>query len=54
LAISCVTNMAAGISGGKIDHDEVLATGQRVRGRFVTLLRDVLPRIQQYLDSRPA
>ena len=54
LAISCVTNMAAGISGGKISHDEVLDTGQRVRGRFVTLLRDVLPRIQQYLDSRPA
>ncbi len=46
LAISCVTNMAAGISGEKINHDEVLETGQRVRGKFLALLRAVLPRIE--------
>ena len=32
LAISCVTNMAAGILPQKIDHDEVLETGRMVRG----------------------
>lgn len=47
LAISCVTNMAAGLSGAKIDHDEVLQTGERVRSKFLALLRAVLPRIQQ-------
>jgi len=52
LAISCVTNMAAGMSGEKISHDEVLETGQRVRGKFLTLLRAVLPKIDQYLNSR--
>jgi len=51
LAISCVTNMAAGISSGKINHDEVLETGERVRTKFLTLLRAILPRINTYLGS---
>jgi purine-nucleoside phosphorylase len=50
LAISCVTNMAAGLSGEKINHDEVLETGERVRGRFLVLLRTVLPKIHAYLE----
>ncbi len=49
LAISCVTNMAAGMSGGKINHAEVLETGQRVRAKFLALLRAVLPRIADSL-----
>jgi len=54
LAISCVTNMAAGMSGEKINHEEVLETGERVRGKFLALLRTVLPRMGQYLDARSA
>jgi purine-nucleoside phosphorylase len=49
LAISCVTNMAAGLSSGKINHDEVLETGERVRSKFLTLLRGILPRVQRHL-----
>ena len=49
LAISCVTNMAAGMSGEKISHDEVLETGERVRGKFLALLWAVLPKIDAYL-----
>jgi len=45
LAISCVTNMAAGILDKPINHEEVLETGRRVRGDFVALLRAVLPKI---------
>jgi purine-nucleoside phosphorylase len=45
LAISCVTNMAAGMSEGEINHAEVLATGERVRETFVALLTAILPRI---------
>lgn len=45
LAISCVTNMAAGISEQALSHEDVLATGERVRGDFVALLRGVLPEI---------
>ncbi|PYX06235.1 MAG: purine-nucleoside phosphorylase, partial [Acidobacteria bacterium] len=43
LAISCVTNMAAGILDKPINHEEVLETGRRVRGDFIALLRAVLP-----------
>ncbi len=45
LAISCVTNMAAGISDDVLSHGDVLATGERVKGDFVALLRAVLPEI---------
>jgi purine-nucleoside phosphorylase len=53
LAISCVTNMAAGMTGEKITAEEVLETGQRLSGEFLALLRAVLPRIQGYLDRHP-
>jgi purine-nucleoside phosphorylase len=49
LAISCVTNVAAGMSGEKINHQEVLETGERVRSKLVSLLRAVIPGIQQRL-----
>jgi purine-nucleoside phosphorylase len=45
LAISCVTNMAAGILPVKLVHQEVLETGARVRDTLVSLLRSVLPRL---------
>ena len=45
LAISCVTNMAAGLSGQTINHEEVLETGQRVKGTLLALLRAVLPKV---------
>jgi purine-nucleoside phosphorylase len=45
LAISCVTNMAAGISDEVLSHEDVLATGERVKGDFVALLRAILPEI---------
>jgi len=45
LAISVVTNMAAGILDKPIHHEEVLETGERVKGQFAALLRAVLPRI---------
>lgn len=45
LAISCVTNMAAGILDQPLSHQEVMETGQRVKNSFEALLRAVLPRI---------
>jgi purine-nucleoside phosphorylase len=45
LAISCVTNMAAGILDQPINHQEVLETGERVKGQFIALLRAVIPRM---------
>jgi len=45
LAISCVTNMAAGILDQPLSHTEVMETGERVKGQFIALLRAVIPPI---------
>jgi len=50
LAISCVTNMAAGILDQILSHEEVLATTERVKGDFIALLRAVLPEITASQD----
>jgi purine-nucleoside phosphorylase len=42
LAISCVTNMAAGILDKPLSYVEVFETTERVRGDFVALLRAVI------------
>lgn len=54
LAISVVTNMAAGITGEKLTHDEVMETGERVRGKLVALLRSVLPKIHRSVEHPAA
>jgi len=45
LAISCVTNMAAGMCAGEIHHEDVLETGERVRATLLSLLAEILPRL---------
>jgi purine-nucleoside phosphorylase len=45
LGISCVTNLAAGLSGEKLKHEEVLEIGRRVSGTFLKLLSALLPRL---------
>lgn len=47
LGISCITNMAAGISDEPINHEEVMATGDRVRETFSELLRRVISAINR-------
>jgi purine-nucleoside phosphorylase len=37
-AISCITNMAAGMSGSLLDHSEVEETARETRGRFISLI----------------
>ncbi|HTW56942.1 MAG TPA: purine-nucleoside phosphorylase [Terriglobales bacterium] len=51
LAISCVTNMAAGILDQPLSHAEVMETGERVKSTFESLLRAVLPRIAEGLQD---
>jgi purine-nucleoside phosphorylase len=45
LGISCVTNMAAGITGATLTAEEVFETGARVKNDFIALLKAVIPRI---------
>jgi purine-nucleoside phosphorylase len=49
LALSCVTNMAAGILDKPLNHEEVIETGRRVQGDFVALLEAVIPEIDKEL-----
>ena len=49
LAISCVTNMAAGILDRPLSHAEVMETGERVKSSLEALLRAVLPRVEDRL-----
>lgn len=50
LAISIVTNMAAGILDQPIHHAEVLQTGERIRGQFAELLAALIPKLSTPLS----
>jgi purine-nucleoside phosphorylase len=43
LGISCLTNMAAGILPRKLDHREVMETGEKVRDVLIELLSTLVP-----------
>jgi len=46
IGISCITNLAAGVSNRPVDHSQVIATGERVRAEFTELLRRVVTRLE--------
>lgn len=43
--ISCITNMAAGMSAKQLDHKEVQETADRVSVQFKTLITEIISRI---------
>src|ERR1051325_3575441 len=45
IGISCITNLAAGVSNRPIDHSQVMEIGNRVRAQFTELLRRVIGRL---------
>ena len=45
VGISCITNLAAGVSDRPVDHGQVMATGERVRESFTALLKRVIHRL---------
>jgi purine-nucleoside phosphorylase len=44
LGISLITNPAAGLSEGPLDHLDVIAAGQQAAGHLAALLEQILPR----------
>lgn len=42
LGTSCLTNMGAGILDQKLNHEEVLETGERVKSTFTALVRQIV------------
>jgi purine-nucleoside phosphorylase len=45
LAISCITNVAAGLATAEIDHSEVMSVGQSAGKQLAELIVRVIPRI---------
>jgi len=43
--ISCITNMASGISGQKLSHEEVTITANQVAEKFTLLLKSAIPQL---------
>lgn len=41
-ALSCITNLAAGISSKKLSHDEVTETAKLVESRFIDFLKNLV------------
>ncbi len=42
LGISCITNLAAGMSGNALNHEEVLEIANKVRAEFVRLIKRII------------
>jgi len=42
VAVSCITNMAAGVTNKKLSHEEVKATADRVKGEFKEIIKEYL------------
>ncbi len=46
LGISCITNMAAGMTGEKLSHEEVVETSAMVREEFLAFIRDIVSKME--------
>ena len=42
VAVSCITNMAAGVTNKKLSHEEVKETADRVKGEFKEIIKEYL------------
>jgi len=46
LGVSCITNMAAGVTDQPLSHEEVFANGKRAEKRFSALVAEVIRRMK--------
>jgi purine-nucleoside phosphorylase len=53
LGISCVTNLAAGLSSTPLSHEEVNEAGRGVESRLAGLLQRLAPRIAASVEMEP-
>ena len=53
LGISCVTNLAAGLSSTPLSHEEVFETGRKVEARLAALLTRLAPRVAVLMEKAP-
>jgi len=53
LGISCVTNLAAGLSATQLSHEEVFEAGRQVEHRLAGLFNRLLLSIAEHLELQP-
>lgn len=53
LGISCVTNLAAGLSTAKLSHEEVFEAGRKAEHQFVRLFNRLFPKMAALLEPEP-
>lgn len=51
LGISCVTNLAAGLSAAPLSHEEVSETGRQVERQLAALLSRLAPKLAAHLEA---
>lgn len=51
MGISCVTNLAAGLSESYLSHEEVSETGRKVEQKLAALLARVMPKMAAHLGK---
>jgi purine-nucleoside phosphorylase len=47
LGISCISNMAAGILPQPLSHEEVMETAERVKGKFIGLVKGIIDELEE-------
>jgi len=52
VALSCITNLAAGIGAEGLSHEEVTRAGASVTQQFELLFAEAVPRVGRVLDER--
>lgn len=45
VAVSCITNMAAGVTDNKLSHEEVKETADRIKGQFKEIIKEYLNKL---------
>lgn len=50
VGLSCITNMAAGVTDEPLVHDDVLANGRKIYGRFSKLMAEAIGKMEAVLD----
>ena len=45
MGISCITNLAAGITGEVLSHDEITEVANKVKGQFKELIKNIISKI---------
>ena len=51
LCLSCVTNLAAGLSAAQLSHEEVIQTGKKVDQQLARLLQRLVPKMAALIET---